>query len=382
MHFVRCIMRNIWIILLLFCIVFLGATTVQSEPLETLKTSHFPSLISCVKINSPLDFCGEEVPLDKEEVRERLDKELLLSLWDRPQVILWMKRSSRHLPHIEKMLKENNMPEDLKYVAIIESALRPHVSSSKRAIGFWQFTKATGRKYGLTINSDIDERRNIFTSTRAAIKYFKELRDTLGSWSLSAAAYNMGEEGLKSEILAQKTNNYYYLYLPLETQRYIFRIVSAKLILSNPEKYGFYLTKEDLYPPLQFDRIKLECSQKTPIHVIAQAGKTHFKVIKDLNPEIRGHYLSKGSHFILIPKGTLRGFRARYKKLLNQWLANNKKQVYVVKKGDNLSSIADRFNVPLPAVLIWNGLSPKRNIYPGDQLLIYSNEMKPGDIQK
>lgn len=368
--------------MLLFCIVFLGGSNVQSKPLENSEPSHFPSLISCLKINSPLDFCGEEVPLDNQEVRERLDKELLLSLWDRPQVILWIKRSPRYLPHIEKMLKENNVPEDLKYMAIAESALRPHVSSTKGAVGFWQFTEATGRKYGLTINSHLDERRNVFASTKAAIRYFKELYATLGSWTLSAAAYNMGEEGLKSQIQVQKVNDYYHLYLPLETQRFIFRIISAKLILSNPEKYGFRLSEEDLYPPLEFNRIKLKCSQRTPIHIVAGAARTYFKVIKDLNPEIRGYYLPKGNHSILIPKGASKGFHARYKKLLKQWLANNEAQMYVVKKGDSLSSIAERLNVPLPALLIWNGLNPKRDIYPGDQLIIYPNEVKTGDIQK
>jgi membrane-bound lytic murein transglycosylase D len=186
----------------------------------------------------------------------------------------------------------------------------------------------------------------------------------------------MGEEGLKTQIQVQKVNNYYQLYLPLETQRFVLRIISAKLILSNPEKYGFRLSEEDLYPPLEFDRIKLKCSQRTPIHVVAQAAKTYFKVIKDLNPEIRGYYLSKGSHPILIPKGASKGFHSRYKKLLKQRLANNEEQIYIVKKGDSLSSIAERFNVPLPALLIWNGLNPKKDIYPGDRLIIYPNEVK------
>lgn len=358
-------------LIIIITMLFMGGTTAQSIGEETLESANIPSLVSSIRINNNLDFCGEKVPLDIQEVRERLEKELLLMLADRPQVILWIKRSNRYLPLIEKMLKENNIAQDLKYVAIIESALRPHVGSPKGAIGFWQFMESTGRIYGLTINTAVDERRNIFRSTQAASDYFKALYGDLGSWTLAAAAFNMGEEGLKAEIMVQKTNNYYRLYLPLETQRYVFRIIAAKLILSDPEKYGFRLRPNDLYLPLTFDRVEIECWQKTPIHVIAHAAGTYFKVIKDLNPEIRGHYLSEGNHSLLIPEGAALEFQARYEKILNDWLATHPEQVYVVKDGDNLSVIADRFKVPLPALLIWNNLNPRNHIYPGDRLIIY-----------
>ncbi|MDH3886600.1 MAG: transglycosylase SLT domain-containing protein, partial [Desulfobacterales bacterium] len=328
------------------------------------------------KITQPLDFCGEPVDLGSQAVRERLEKELLLTIWDRPQVILWIKRSTRYLPIIEEMLKENEMPDDLKYVPIIESALRAHAGSRKGAIGFWQFLESTGEKYGLKINAEIDERRNIFSSTRAAIHYLKELYGILGSWTLAAAAYNMGELGLQSEIVSQKTNDYYRLYLPLETQRYVFRIISAKLIFMDPERFGYRVPEADLYPPLQFDRTHIECFQDTPIHIIARAANTHFKVIKDLNPEIRGHFLGAGMHSLLIPKGSEKGFHVRFKQLVKEWLAENQERVYVVQEGDNLTSIAERFNVPLPALLIWNRLDGKKPIYPGDRLVIYPNEVK------
>jgi hypothetical protein len=350
------------------------------------ESSSFPPLMASIRITEPLDFCGEPVDLDNQEVRERLEKELLITIWDRPQVILWIKRSTRYLPIIEKMLRENEMPEDLKYVAIVESALRPHVGSHKGAIGFWQFLKSTGQKYGLRINEEIDERRNIFASTLAAINYFKALYAMLNSWTLSAAAYNMGELGLQSEIVFQKTTDYYQLYLPLETQRYIFRIISAKIIFSDPQRFGFRFTEADLYPPLQFDRVHIESFQDTPIQVIARAANTHFKVIKDLNPEIRGHFLAAGTHSLLIPKGAESGFHARLKQLVQQWLAENQERVYVVKEGDNLTTIAERFNVPLPALLIWNRLNGKQPIHPGDRLVIYPNEVSndfeaPSDAQ-
>jgi len=358
-----------------FFILAISATPVQSENFDTLKPIHFPSLISSIRIKGPLDFCGESVDLDNSDVRERLEKEMLLTLWDRPQVILWIKRSARYFPIIEKMLKAHNMPEDLKFIPIIESALRPHAGSRKGAIGFWQFIKATGLKYGLEINSEKDERRNVFQSTGAAITYLKALRGILGSWTLAAAAYNMGEHGLQSEILLQKTNNYYHLYLPLETQRYILKIIVVKALLSDPESYGFRLEKGDLYPPLEFDRLKLDSFQETPLALIAQASNTQFKVIKDLNPEIRGHFLAAGSHWIMIPKGKANGFQARFKELVDQWLAKNRKRVYVVKKGDSLSEIAERFNVPLQALMVWNRLKNGQRIHPGDRLVISSDEI-------
>jgi membrane-bound lytic murein transglycosylase D len=277
------------------------------------------------------------------------------------------------MPHIEKTLKENGMPDDLKYVAIAESALRIHAGSVKGAKGIWQFMEGTGVRYHLKVNSETDERLSFFAATSAALNYLKELYALFGSWTLAAAAYNMGESGLKAEMLVQKVDNYYQLYLPLETQHYIFRILSAKLILSNPDRYGFHLTAEDLYAPEPFDQIDITCFQDTPHQLIAQAAKTYFKVIKDLNPEIRGHYLSEGPHRLLIPRGSADGFQDRFATLLNQWLVDKTNNIYVVKQGDNLSSLAERFNVPLQALLIWNRIPAKKQINPGDRLVIFPN---------
>ena len=365
-------MRSLFVIAL---ITLLGAGATGAQETEIQQSPAWPSLMTTIRITEPIDFCGETVDLDSQEVRERLEKELLLTIWDRPQVILWIKRSPRYMPIIEKMLSENGMPDDLKYVAIIESALRPHAGSQKGAIGFWQFLKSTGEKYGLRVNAEIDERRNIFASTLAAISYFKELYAMLQSWTLAAAAFNMGELGLQSEMVSQKSNDYYQLYLPLETQRYVFRILSAKIILSDPQRFGFHFTDQDLYPPLQFDRIHIECFQDTPIHVVARAADTRFKAIKDLNPEIRGHFLAAGSHALLIPRGSADGFNARFKELVQQWLAENQERVYVVKEGDNLTAIAERFNIPLPALIIWNRLDAKEPIHPGDRIVIYPSEV-------
>ena len=346
-----------------FCPSALGETSGPVSPSDSLLTS--------LKIAPPHSFCGETVPMDSREVKERFEKEFLLSLWNRPQVVLWLKRSKRYLPYIEKMLKKNGLPDDLKYVAVAESALRPHAGSKKGAMGFWQFMRQTGRNYGLTINSRIDERRNLFASTGAAIKYFKDLYEEFGSWTLAAAAYNMGEKGLMSEILEQQTDDYYQLYLPLETQRFLFRILSIKIILSEPEKFGFKLHKDDYYRPLAFDKVRVKSVGDVPVRIVAEAAKTHFKVIKDLNPEIRGHHLASGTHEILVPKGTSTGSQKRLNRLVKRLSLGQNERIYVVRKGDNLSYIAEKLNIPLAALIIWNRIDLKQPIHPGDRIIVY-----------
>lgn len=301
-----------WLSLLTIFAVFGGGGIVHGD---TLEQASFPSLASSLNGMDDLSFCGEHVPVEIQEVRERLEKQILLTLWNRAQVVLWFKRSSRYFGHIEKLLEEKGMPSDLKYVAVAESDLRPHAVSNKGATGFWQFMAGTGRKYGLVVNKHIDERRNFFASTQAAIRYLDTLHRLMGSWTLAVAAYNMGEERLTAKIIHQGSKDYYRLYLPLETQQYIFRVLAIKMILSNPEKYGFSLTDEDYYPPLVFDTITLDCNHKTPLRLVAEAANTYFKVIKDLNPEFRGHNLNAGSYRIRVPKGTADGFHARLKRL-------------------------------------------------------------------
>ena len=344
--------------------------------------SEIQSLLQALKITGPLHFCNEPVPIDETDVRERLERELLIALNDRDSVILWLKRSSRYFPYIEKAFKEHSLPDDLKYVVIAEGSLKPLATSYKGAVGFWQFIESTGDRYGMKITSNIDERRNLFSSTGAAIKYFQDLYAHFGSWTLAAAAYNMGEDGLKTEMLMQKESNYYRLYLNEETQRYLFRILAAKMILSDPAKYGYSLKEDDLYQPLLFDTIELTINDPVPIHVIARAANTYFKVIKDLNPHIKNYHLYTGKYNILIPQGASSGFMDRYDVLLNQYREEKEKSVYTVKNGDSLYVIAKRFNVSIKAIMLWNGISNSKDISPGDKLLIFLESEKPASAEK
>jgi membrane-bound lytic murein transglycosylase D len=337
----------------------------------------FSGLIQAARIKGPLDFCGEPVPLEDPDVRERLEREVLVTLADPQQVILWIKRSRQFLAPIEEALRASHLPEDLKYIAIAESGLRPHAGSPKGAMGFWQFIETTGRKYGLRVDAEKDERRSLASSTEAAMAYLRELREVFGSWTLAVAAFNMGENGLLSDINQQNTRDYYRLYLSIETQRYVFRILTAKLILKNPERYGFRLEPEDIYPPVAAARVSLEISREIPMLVVAQAAGTYVKVIKDLNPEVRGFRLMPGKHSLLIPKESARLFHERLARLMDQMPAAREKIVYIVKEGDTLSEIAERHSVSVSEVREWNRLDPKKPIQPGMRLVILPKEGLP-----
>ncbi len=308
--------------------------------------------------------------MEDRRVAERFEREMLLALGDRPQVILWLKRSTRYFPHIEKVLGENELPDDLKFLAVAESALRMHVGSSKGAMGVWQMMPQTARKYDLEVNSRFDERRNIYLSTPAAVAYLKDLYTRFGSWALALAAYNMGEEGLEAEILEQETDDYYRLYLSLETQRFIFRILAAKLIMESPGQYGFDLSPEDYYGPETFSTVEVTATGELPLRLIARAAETDFLTIKELNPELRGHYFAQGIRPVNIPKGSGAEFQMRLTRLVEAEAWNLEKRIYVVEKGDNLSMIAEKFQVPLAALLIWNRIGIRDVIHPGQELVI------------
>lgn len=347
-----------------------NAWSTSPELTKPMVTSQFPSLESAIRIKGPVTFCGEQIPLDQPGVRERLEKELLLMLWDRAQVILWLKRTGRYFPHIETILSGNMMPEDLKYVAVIESALKPEIGSNKGARGIWQFIPSTGRNYGLTVDRYIDERRNFHLSTKAAAAYLRDLYGMFGSWTLACAAYNMGEEGLKKRIKHQEVSNYYYLDLPRETERYIYRAIAAKLILADPSCYGFDLQPEDYYKPLRYDRVRLKHRSAAPIIIVAKAADTYYKTIREMNPQLLNSVIPGGEHTIFLPKGSSKGFADRYQPLIKEYRKQFKGKTYTVRRGDTLTRIAIKNNLPLWKLLKMNNLNRRSVIQPGQKLVI------------
>jgi hypothetical protein len=264
--------------------------------------------LTTYKLPREVSLCGERFPLEDRNVWENLDREFLVALSNEVQVLLWMKRARRFFPFIEKRLKEMGLPDDLKYVTITESGLRPEAVSSSGAGGIWQFIPSTGEKYGMRKNRSVDERFDFFKATEGALAYLTSLYEEFNSWTLSMAAYNAGENKVRKEIDLQKTRNYFYLDLPLETERYVYKIAVAKIILSNPGKYGYALEERELYAPLQMERVQIELSQPLPIVEIARATGFFYKEIKEMNPHFFEETIPPGIHFLNLPPGTSERF--------------------------------------------------------------------------
>jgi hypothetical protein len=264
--------------------------------------------LSSYKLPKEVTLCGEKIPLEDRNVWENLDREFIVALDSHAQILLWMKRARRYFPHIEKRLKELNLPDDLKYVAITESSLRPHAVSSSGAAGVWQFIPSTGEKYGMRRNKTIDERFDFFNATEGALTYLKNLHQDFGNWTLAMAAYNAGENRIRREIEFQKTRNYFYLDLPMETERYVYKIAVAKIILSDPGRYGFYLDDSEWYDPLRLERVQIELRQPLPLMEVARAIGFYYKEVKEMNPHFAEESVPVGTHFLNLPPGTSERF--------------------------------------------------------------------------
>jgi len=258
--------------------------------------------IFSVEIPDKVSFAGEDVPLEKYYVREGLDRELMSNTYWHSNTLLLFKRAYRWFPVIEPILKANNIPDDFKYVALIESSLSNAISP-KGAAGFWQFMKKTGPLYGLEVSSEIDERYNIEKSTDAACKYLLDSYKSYKNWTLSAASYNTGKGRIDKELKEQKANNYYDLYLNSETSRYIFRILAIKLIYTNPTKYGFYLREKDFYPPIPTRVVTVDSSINSLADFAIEQG-INYRILKYFNPWLRSRKLvnkNKKTYDIKIP---------------------------------------------------------------------------------
>ncbi|MCQ2299544.1 MAG: transglycosylase SLT domain-containing protein [Bacteroidales bacterium] len=233
-------------------------------------------------IPDSLTLAGEKVPLDLYYVRESLDRELVSIMFGHSNTILYMKRAGRYFPVIEPILKKNGVPEDFKYLCVIESGLT-NATSPAKAQGFWQFMKGTASEFGLEVNDDIDMRNNLEAATEAACRYLKGAHSRLGSWSAAAASYNCGENGFSSRREKQMVTSYYDTRLNSETSRYVFRILAMKLIMQNPQNYGFMLRKCDLYAPIPTKEVELR-GQNVDLYRFAKQNGTNYKVLRDLNP--------------------------------------------------------------------------------------------------
>lgn len=262
--------------------VFIFATTRESNDDVHRKAIKANYHIYAPVLPDTLYFAGERVPMNIYYVRESMDRELMVNMFWHSNILLYMKRAGRFFPVIEPILKKNGVPEDFKYLCVIESGLQ-NVTSSAKAQGYWQFIKSTGEKYGLTINDDIDMRNNIEASTEAACRYLKDLKNRFGSWTSAAAAYNCGEGGLGRRYKLESVNNYYDVRLNPETARYVFRILAVKQIMQHPQDYGIYIRQCDLYPPIPTQTATLS-GRDIDLYEYARQHNCSYKMLRELNP--------------------------------------------------------------------------------------------------
>ena len=275
------------------------------QPKSTFKSYGLsdPSKVYALDIEPQYTLAGETVFLDDPDLHERMDKELLVNTYWQSNTMLMIKRSNKYFPMIERILKEEGVPDDFKYLAVIESGLE-NVNSPAGAKGFWQIMKTTGREMGLEVNSNVDERYHIENATRVACAYLKKAKKKLGSWTLAAASYNRGISGINRLLEKQQVETYYDLLLNRETKRYVFRILAMKEILSNPTQYGFVFEAQDLYTEVTVYTVEVD----TAITNIASFAKTMgvtYKQMKIHNPWLLQNHLNNKSrklYHIKLPK--------------------------------------------------------------------------------
>ncbi len=254
---------------------------------EPLPESH---RIVIPTIPDKLDFCGEPVPLYNFEVYERLEREFVVNTYWHSLSILTLQRANRWFPVIEPILEKNNIPNEFKYLCVTESTLM-NLTSPANAVGFWQFVKSAGKEYGLEINNEIDERYHLEKATEAACKYLQAAYNKYSNWTMAAASYNFGMNGINEQLERQGTNNYYNLVLGEETSRYVFRILATKIMMNNPEDYGFYLEDDQLHKPFETFEVSVDSSVASWA-VFAKSYGLNYKILKLYNPWLRESYLT------------------------------------------------------------------------------------------
>jgi membrane-bound lytic murein transglycosylase D len=261
------------------------------------------------KLPLNVSFAGEKMPLENFDTRESLEREILISAYRHSSTIIILKRANRYLPIISKILAKNKIPDDFKYLVAAESEYSNSVSPAG-ATGFWQIMPETGREDGMEINNVIDERYDVEKSTEFACRYFLKSYEKYGNWTIAAASYNGGRAALDEQIRIQKESNYYDLLLAEETARYIFRAVAYKLIITDPENFGFTLDKSELYPELEYLEVKVD-SAVADFSSFAKSFGTNYKMLKFLNPWLRKPYFTPKpdkEYLIRIPAKGMRSF--------------------------------------------------------------------------
>jgi hypothetical protein len=266
---------------------------IQNSSTDPKTQTHVSYKIKSIKLPDGLNLAGERVPTEIKDVKERMERELLVNTYWQSNGILLLKRAHKYFPVLEPLLKKHGLPDDFKFLALAESGFTDETSSAGAA-GIWHFMSSTGKEYGLEINDNVDERYNIEKSTSVAAAYLKNSKDRLGSWTLAAAAYNAGNYGISKRLESQGVSNYYDAKLPNETERYIFRILALKEIISNPKKYGFVFDNNDLYNIEETRLIAVDTVISNIAHFAKEFGM-NYKEFKIHNPWMRENKLNNSS---------------------------------------------------------------------------------------
>lgn len=277
-----------------------ACTNQKSEPKhqeEPVSPTYIEQKFKLPAIPSEVKFCGEIIDLTDLDLRERLDRELLVNTYYHSSTILYLKRANRFFPQIEAILKAENLPSDIKYLAVAESGLS-QATSPAGAKGFWQFMPQTGKEYGLVINNKIDERYHLEKSTVAACHYLKESKEQFKSWFSAIASYNRGVGGVRSDMHWQGTEDYFDTYMNNETGRYVFRMLALKLIMENPTAYGFDLDASELYQPYETVSVNV-VDGIDDVAAWSKQHHTNYKIVKLLNPWITSNSLPKSESMMI-----------------------------------------------------------------------------------
>lgn len=278
-------------LIFILSIIFFNAVNLSDKTLEKNTSSTYN--IKALKIPNSLSFAGEKVPTELDDIKERMDRELLVNTYWQSNGLLLIKRAHKYFPLIEPLLKKYGIPDDFKYLAVAESGLENN-SSPAGAAGFWHFLKSSAKEYGLEVNQNVDERYNLEKATKVAAEYLKKSKKRFGTWTLAAAAYNAGNARIARNLKKQQVTNYYDLLLNSETSRYVFRIVALKEVLSNPRKYGFEFEEDDLYNLPDIKTVKVD-TVITNIASFAKKFKTNYKELKLNNAWLRENKLNNKS---------------------------------------------------------------------------------------
>lgn len=322
----------------------------------------------------PLSEQASEVTYDMPVAPDNTHVKKYISLFQnrlRPNFEIWLSRSGRYMEMIQRTLRENNLPEDLVYLALIESGFSPNAQSKSKASGVWQFMKGTGKRYGLRIDRWVDERRDPVKATHAAAKYLTELYDMFGSWPLALAGYNAGEGRVYRTIVRVRTRDFWTLreskHLQPETRNYVPKFMAAMILAKDPERYGFSVEYE---APWEFDEVEIH--NATYLSAIAKYAGISVKELKKYNPELKQDITPPRvpGYKIKLPPGKKEAFLVSYSPETEEQIFIGRSFKHRVRRGETISSIATQYGVRTQVLLETNSLSSRSIIRVGQTILV------------